>query len=346
MSEINYNNFAQRTNFLASSPAFKNIPFFLKSVMIPNLSLSHPEVGGRDSYRMKLAADTVSFGPLSFEIIIDEDLKIYEEVFDIVTKQVSTSTGTFGVTDFDFVVSMNDNKGHEVLKFYFEGCRVSTLGDLVLDTADEGTEYFLSVDVDFNRFYIERPRQQIDITGNADMLNPPTPTYEINIEVLPNNVEELNRLFLNEGSPAVIENGLTFDNINKPKTYLTLLDNSLLDDSFLLELPLKLLSYTEGYFRIVLDNNLSTINIDVTDKITVDSTLLRGTTEINGDSEFIRIRHSIVTRSSGTNVSRIKISTNLGDFEHIYDFILDDFVLQLEGNLDKSIVLEKLLISS
>lgn len=198
----NYNNLAQRCNFIASSPAFENVPFFLKAVSIPTISFSHPEVGGRHSLRGKLGADGLNFGPLSFEMLLDEDLIIYEEFYNIVTKQVGQETGTFGDYSFDFIIEMNNNKGHDVMKFHFVGCRISALGDVLLDRADDGTEYILSIDIEFDRYYIVRDRT-IDMIPSI-----PQKITETSFKFLPNQEVPLDLsdkwLFWGDSLPVLI----------------------------------------------------------------------------------------------------------------------------------------------
>jgi len=56
---MNYNNFAQKTNFIASSNAFEHLPFYLTSLNVPGVNLTHPEVGGRAATKMKVSSDTI-----------------------------------------------------------------------------------------------------------------------------------------------------------------------------------------------------------------------------------------------------------------------------------------------
>ena len=151
---MNYNNLAEQTNFIAGSSAFKHIPFFLSSVTIPEISLDHPEVsGGRFSHNLKLAGDTLKYGTLSFEMLIDENLLIYDEIYNLIKSNTNPETNTFGDFQFDFFIEMNDNKGHSVLVFNFDNCRISTLGSLNLETSDDNPYYKLSMEMMFDRFY-------------------------------------------------------------------------------------------------------------------------------------------------------------------------------------------------
>ena len=114
---MNYNNLAQKTNFIAGSDQFQDIPFFLTSVNIPGMNFGSPEVGGKHSIRMKLPADSVIYNGLSFEMLVDEDFVIYTEIMTLINKHINIETGAFSGFTFDFWVQINNNKGNKILKF-------------------------------------------------------------------------------------------------------------------------------------------------------------------------------------------------------------------------------------
>lgn len=166
---MNYNNFAQRTNFIAGSNQFDNVPFFLTNLNIPGIVLSHPEAGGRSSTRMNLSSDTVFFNSLTFDMLIDEDFLIYQELMGIIRKNIDINNGTFKDFCFDFFIELNNNKGNKVLKLYFTNCRIASIGDVQLSTQDDGTEYSLSMEMVYDYYEIDQIRR-FDIIG----VNPPT----------------------------------------------------------------------------------------------------------------------------------------------------------------------------
>lgn len=160
---MNYNNFAQKTNWVASSPAFENVPFYLTSVNIPGMNFSNPEVGGRSSSRIKLNADTITFNSLSFDMMVDEDMLVYKEFMSIIRDNIQVPEGTFEDFNFEFWVELNNNKGNSIMKLEFHNCRLSSISDIILDTQDESTEFLLSVEVDYDYYEI------VD-TGTSDFL--------------------------------------------------------------------------------------------------------------------------------------------------------------------------------
>lgn len=171
---MNYNNLAQRTNFIGSSAALTNVPFFITSISIPNITVAQNEVSGRGGAVLKMAGDTIRYNALSFEMLIDEDLIIYQELYETVIKSVDPEKGVFADFSFPFIVEVLNNKGHSALKFTFNNCRIASLGDIILDTRDSSTEIILSVDAEFDTFTIERiPEVPVKIPGLADIINYP-----------------------------------------------------------------------------------------------------------------------------------------------------------------------------
>lgn len=150
---MNYNNLAQNTNFLAGSSKLQLTPFYLQSVNIPGVSISHPEIGGRSSHKMKLTGDTVQYNPLSIELIIDEDFLIFHEFMDIVNQNISSETGTFGDLSFDFWVEVTNSKGNKLFKVEFDNCRIESIADVFLNTQDIDSQ-ILSVSFLYDKYRI------------------------------------------------------------------------------------------------------------------------------------------------------------------------------------------------
>lgn len=163
---MNYNNLAQSTNFIAGSDKFNNVPFFITGLNIPGININHPEIsGGRQGTLMNLSGDSISYNSLSFEMLIDEDFQIYQELMDIVRKNISPTNGTYGDFYFDFFIEINNSKGNKILKLEFSNCRIASIGDIQLSTQDEATEYSLSMEIVYD-YYIIEPLKRYTFIGN------------------------------------------------------------------------------------------------------------------------------------------------------------------------------------
>lgn len=159
---MNYNNLAQKTNYIAGSVALDLAPFYLTTVNIPGINFSHVEVGARAG-RFSITGDTLVYNPLNFEMLIDEDFKIYHEFMDKAFKNVNSETGTFASQEFDFWIQVNNSKGNKLFKIEFYNCRLDSVGDIILDSQDEITEHVMTVDVKYDYFKIIKGDQSIPI---------------------------------------------------------------------------------------------------------------------------------------------------------------------------------------
>lgn len=160
---MNYNNLHQKTNFTAGSDAFENIPFYLINVNVPGFSYVMPESGARGGARLNLAADTINYNSLSFDMLIDEDFTIYGELLSYLTSQLTLSKNSFSDNTFNFWVEINNNKGNNIAKFDFKNCRIESLGDIDLSTQDESTEAILNVSMRFDYFTFEKGSRTIPV---------------------------------------------------------------------------------------------------------------------------------------------------------------------------------------
>lgn len=153
---MNYNNLAQKTNFTAGSEALQILPFYLTNVNLPGINFSHPEMGGRAGARLNLTGDSITYNPLSFEMLIDEDFNVYHEFMDKIVDTVNPNNGTFASQEFDFWIDINNNKGNKIFKVEFYNCRVDSIGDVLFDTQDDMTEYTVTVDLKYDYYKIIR----------------------------------------------------------------------------------------------------------------------------------------------------------------------------------------------
>jgi hypothetical protein len=151
---MNTNNLAQKTNFTAGSDQLQFTPFYLTSVNIPGVNFSHPELGGRSGTKFNVTSDNITYNPLSFEMLLDEDFKIYHEFMRKINKSISPETGKFESVEFDFWVVINNNKSSPLFKMEFHNCRIETISDIQLDVTDDMTEHTLSVDIKYDYFEI------------------------------------------------------------------------------------------------------------------------------------------------------------------------------------------------
>lgn len=150
---MNTVNYATQTNVMAGSDIFKLTPFFLQQVSIPGISFSHPEVGGgRFGSVGTLNADTINYGDLTIEIIMDESFLVYDEIMGVINKQIDIVTGKFTQKTFDFWVTVTDSFGNELIKWTYHNAKIESISDFQYDYSSEETMFTLSVTLKFDRF--------------------------------------------------------------------------------------------------------------------------------------------------------------------------------------------------
>lgn len=155
----NFSNLQNLTNFIQVSPALENIPFFLQRVNIPGLNSSPEQINTRSGNRFHLGQDTLEFNPLSIEMLIDEDLEIWLELQRFVRGKIRKD-GTFDVTPFDFILTINNNKGNKLFNIVYEDCRITMISDIQLDTTSTLQHHTLSIELQYDRYEIIQPQDE------------------------------------------------------------------------------------------------------------------------------------------------------------------------------------------
>lgn len=102
----NNKNFLQPSGFkiVINRKNFPNLEYFCQAVMHPGASVTPLEVSGRRITSIPLAGDKITYGELSLDIILDEDMQSYREMQDWLDRmvnegQVSGAAYTGSVTE-------------------------------------------------------------------------------------------------------------------------------------------------------------------------------------------------------------------------------------------------------
>lgn len=155
----NFSNLQNLTNFIQVSPQLEHIPFFLQRVNIPGLNSSPEQINTRGGNRFHVGQDTLEFNPLSIEMLIDEDLLIWLELQEFLRGKIRKD-GTFDVTPFDFIITINNNKGNKLFNIVYEDCRITSLSDIQLDTTSTQQHHTLSLELQYDRYDIVLPQDE------------------------------------------------------------------------------------------------------------------------------------------------------------------------------------------
>jgi len=152
MQNQNTVNLSQKTNVMAGSPEFDFGTLYLQRMSVPGISFSHPEIGSRFGSIATANADTIQFGELNFDILVDENLIVYTELMNTVMSQFNLDTKEFTTKTFNFWISVTDSFGKELIKWEYFNCKIESIGDLDYDYSDESTEYLLNLTLKYDYF--------------------------------------------------------------------------------------------------------------------------------------------------------------------------------------------------
>lgn len=159
---------ADLTRFQVGSDVLKSSPFYIKSFPIPGISLNHISMATRSGIRAKFGSDSLEYGDLDLEVILDSNLDSYFELLDLVYQEVDFDYDSFAQPTFDLWVVALDSQGNELLKFDFIGCKINSLGSLNLD-AEAELGATVSVSITFEMLRWKRNKITSDCDGNKQI---------------------------------------------------------------------------------------------------------------------------------------------------------------------------------
>jgi hypothetical protein len=164
---MNTVNYAQTTNIMAGSDVFKIVPFYLQTISVPGISFSHPELGGRLGSKFALNADSITYGDLSFTIIMDEDLIVYDELLEVAKSQMDFATGVFTEKSFDFWISVTDSTGKDTMKWTFHNAKLESIADMQYDYSSDETSFTVDVTLKYDHFDYKNLKKTQNINSSV-----------------------------------------------------------------------------------------------------------------------------------------------------------------------------------
>lgn len=162
MAELTDNiNYLQPTGFkiIMDRKHFGNLVFFATSTNHPSISLQSAVLPYKRA-DVRLPGDKLTFGELQFNIIMDEDMTAYQEMYDWIEQIVQTNvtnaidrTTTDRPTAADITLIALTNKGNTSKKIKYIDAVPTTLGDIQFETV--GGDQFIVFPVTFSFSYFE-----------------------------------------------------------------------------------------------------------------------------------------------------------------------------------------------
>ena len=164
MTDLTTNlNYLQPTSYklVIDRDNYPNLEYFAQTVTHPGMILNPSEVPFRKIAGVPIVGGTLTFNELSCNIILDEDMTGYNEMYSWIRRVVdnipvraidrkSTQPPTYSDITLS-ILSSHNNQTKQVR--YFECCPVA-LGDINFESTATGTE-FITFNVSFRFTYFE-----------------------------------------------------------------------------------------------------------------------------------------------------------------------------------------------
>ena len=145
MAELTENfNFFQPTNFkiVIDRKQYGNLEFFAQRVTHPGISIPSPNVSYKRVSSISIPGDTLSFDELSFDVIVDENLESYIEVYNWVTsltdtkfeKVLNNKKQLSQPSEVDITIAVLSSANNKTKYFRYIDCTPTGVGSLSLES--------------------------------------------------------------------------------------------------------------------------------------------------------------------------------------------------------------------
>lgn len=157
-------NYLQPTGFriVIDRTKYPNLEYFAQSVSHPGAQLTPLELPVRRITSVPLAGDKMTFSEVSFNVILDENMTSYKEMFDWMTRitndgQVSAlERDTKKPTYADITVHVLSSHNNTVQKIRYLDCVPTSLGDIDFQATTGDTTYLtFNASFRFSQFEIK-----------------------------------------------------------------------------------------------------------------------------------------------------------------------------------------------
>lgn len=154
----------QATKFMFSVPDLPFARYFCQSVNLPGLTANYA-VHPTPFVDMKIHGDKLIYAPLVVTVLVDEDLKVWEETFNWMvsygyptTLQEYRHRGGQKRTPiyYDGVLTSLNNANLENVRFHFKELHPIGMSDIVFDTRQGAGELVYNITFVYDYYQIER----------------------------------------------------------------------------------------------------------------------------------------------------------------------------------------------
>lgn len=164
---LNTRNFTHQSNVYFGCTLFdRDFTAFVQRVSLPGMSFSNIEMS-KMAVKFYTQGDTPTYNPLSVDLLVDSELKIWREIiqsFQIMTKQ---GVGDNGMRNFDTFIHIFNEKDESVVKVDFKHCILESIGDLEFDSSSEDSELIMSLTINYAYFEFDN---KVSIRNSKDII--------------------------------------------------------------------------------------------------------------------------------------------------------------------------------
>lgn len=156
-------NYLQPTSFklVIDRKNYPNLEFFCQNFVHPGMLMNAPEVPFRNIAGVPFAGSKLTFNELSANILLDEDMKAYDEMFAWMRRIFSTAdvkpldrTTSSAPTFADITLSILSSHNNQTKQVKYNECVPTSLGDIQFESTASGTE-FITFNATFRFTYFE-----------------------------------------------------------------------------------------------------------------------------------------------------------------------------------------------
>lgn len=143
MSELTQNfNFLQPTNFkiVIDRKQYGNIEFFAQRVSHPGINIPTPVVPFKRISTISIPGDTLDFSNLTLDVIVDENLESYIEIYNWIQSLVESpykspvEKSADIAPEVDITVAVQSSHNNVVRYFKYIDCVPNSIGELTLES--------------------------------------------------------------------------------------------------------------------------------------------------------------------------------------------------------------------
>jgi len=155
-------NFLQPTNFkvVIEHSKFGNLEFFAQRLIHPGITVQSPDVPYKRISAIALPGDTLNFEDLSMDVLVDENMNTYIEVFNLITSMVQTTykspleAASAGDQTLDITLTITSSANNVVKTIRYIDCVATSIGTILLEATSE-TSPVITFPVTFKIGYYE-----------------------------------------------------------------------------------------------------------------------------------------------------------------------------------------------